>query len=164
MTPTAYTASAYVEREARKLLQGRQAWAWVRNQETGAAFVAVPSGSRVYQVHPFGASCTCEATQVWNAPTCKHRRAVVLANQEDELAAMLAAISSPRCPDGPPEPPAPSLSEMRILFPGCAGGCGNLADDGRQFCSECAAVRERSQRMAAARAAVLRAFTTEGAE
>lgn len=79
--------SIYIETEARNLLRQRDQWAWARNKETGVAYVAVPSGAKVYHVRPDGRGCDCEATQHWNVKMCKHRRAVQLANHEDALAA-----------------------------------------------------------------------------
>lgn len=138
MATTVY--SRYVETEARKLLANRHQWHSARNKETGVSFIAVPSGERVYHVHPRGKGCDCDATQVWHVAMCKHRLAVQFANEEDaafdaEIARVLGSA------------PKPKLRYEDIFK--CCRDCGDLADglDGR--CSKCASDAEWAARRGA---------------
>lgn len=117
---------------------------WVTFRVNGERYIALPSGNsgRTYWVRATADGCSClyyERT----GRQCSHMLAV-------ERNAMLEELA---------EPAPVTMHDLRILLPGCAGGCGAITE-GNLYCDECSAQRERAQRMAAARAKVLESWTT----
>lgn len=121
-------------------LENRDQWVTIRIE--GVRFVIVTSGTsgRVYGLPVDASSCPCK----WNTETrtqCSHMLALELAATMDELAEDAAV---------------PTLVSLRSLYPPCMGGCGSVLDSSTQsWCDDCAAIRERSERMAAARRRVI---------
>lgn len=117
----------------------------------GTRYVVLPSGrsNRVYHVLASGDRCDCRWSQTQRTP-CSHRlaveRAALLDEQIEEIDAAIAEACVP-------------LKSLRDLYPGCAGGCGSIVEarDGL-WCDDCAAKRERAERMAAARRRVVEAW------
>jgi len=137
-----FTATAAQMASALMHLEMRSEWRTVRIGDVRYVVLVSGNSGRVYYVRADGRGCDC----VWSqraATPCSHRVAVELAAIEDELREEYVVGSA-------------SLKAMRDLFPGCAGGCGQIVEarDGL-WCDDCAAQRERAERMAAARARVL---------
>ncbi len=127
MTQTSYTATPSQYASAAMHLETRIEHVRVDGQR----YAVVQSGNsgRVY-IMPADASA-CDDACVWwkkTRTTCSHLLAVELAALEDELRETASV---------------PSLISLRALFPGCAGGCGELVDGGfSRLCDRCASDRE----------------------
>src|SRR4051812_46552832 len=110
---------------------------WVTFRVSGVRYVALPSGNsgRTYWVRADAAGCSCP----WYARTleqCSHMLAVYAQATEQELAE------------------APLMAD---LFTRCARvGCASVCES--RLCDDCAAIIERSERMAAARTRVVEAW------
>lgn len=139
------TASQYAS--AALHLERMADWLFVRI--AGERYAVIPSGTsgHTYLCRADARGCSCLG-YVKTGRRCSHMLSLELAALEDDLR----------------EPAPVTIQEMRILLPGCAGGCGSLVEarDGL-WCDDCAAVRERAASMAAARAKVLEAWTQEEA-
>lgn len=135
-------------------LNERDEWHTVRI--SGVRYISMKSGTsgRRHFVRADARGCDCLWSQRAATP-CSHRLAVELAATEDELAEEQARI------DAAIDEALGTISwdDLRASMPGCAGGCGNVTE-GNLYCDDCSATRERSERMAAARAKVLEAWTT----
>ena len=133
-----YTATPSQWALAGMHLDRRSEWTFFR--VNGERYVALPSGNsgKTYWVRADGAGCSCPFYSA-RLEQCSHMLSVYLDATMDDLA----------------EAPA-SLKSLRDTMPGCAGGCGNLVEarDGL-WCDDCAAERERSERLAAARRRVV---------
>jgi hypothetical protein len=107
---------------------------WVTFRVNGERYVALPSGcsGKTYWVRADAAGCSCPF-YASTGRQCSHMLTVELDAMEQELAE------------------APLMAD---LFTRCARvGCGAICES--RLCDECAALAERSERMAAARRKVL---------
>ncbi len=128
MASAVYSPTASQFASAAMHLERRSEWRTVRID--GVRYISLISGrsNRVYLVRADAAGCGCVWSQTMSSP-CSHRIAVDLAAMEDDL-------SEDRDP-------------MADLFTRCARvGCGAICEG--RLCDECAAMAERSDRMATA--------------
>lgn len=117
-------------------LERRSEWRTVRID--GVRYISLVSGrsNRVYLARADADGCSCIWSQTMSSP-CSHRIAIDLDALEQELAE------------------APTLAD---LYQRCARvGCQELCE-GTTLCDDCAALQERSERMAAARARIVEAW------
>jgi hypothetical protein len=127
---SAPTASQFAS--ATTHLERRSEWRTVRID--GVRYISLVSGrsNRVYLARADAAGCSCTWSQTMSSP-CSHRIAIELAALEDELAEETTTLAE--------------------LYPRCARvGCGAICEN--RLCDDCAAIQERSERLAAARARV----------
>ncbi len=126
MAQTSYTPTVSQFASAAMHMELRSEWCTVRIN--GERYVRLESGSsgHVYLLRADARACAC----AWYEKTggqCSHMLALGLAALEDELRETASV---------------PSLASYRDLFPGCAGGCGELLDDGGSYsklCRRCSA-------------------------
>lgn len=137
MTSAVYQATPSQLASATMHLERRSEWRTVRI--SGVRYISLVSGrsNRVYLARADAAGCSCPWSQTMSSP-CSHRIAIDLDALEQELA----------------ETPV-----MADLYRRCARvGCQELTE-GTRLCDEDAAIEERGQRMAAARASVLEGWS-----
>ena len=124
MAQTSYTPTVSQFASAAMHMELRSEWCTVRIN--GERYVRLESGSsgHVYLLRADARACAC----AWYEKTgeqCSHMLALELAAMEDELRETASV---------------PSLASYRDLFPGCAGGCGELLDGGySRLCEHCSA-------------------------
>lgn len=135
-------------------LEQRKEWRTVRIN--GERYVVLQSGcsGRTYIARADAAGCSC----LWYCKTlsqCSHMLAIYcaatldeLAEEQDRLDDEIDAAIAEVCSEI-------SWDALRREMPACAAGCGSLADEGRQFCTDCSAKRARDERLAAARRRVM---------
>ena len=121
MAQTSYTATPGQYASAAMHLELRSEWAYVRIN--GERYVSMTSGTsgHVYLLRADGRGCACTYYET-TGKLCSHALALELATMEDELRETASV---------------PSLASYRDLFPGCAGGCGELVDDGGSYSKLC---------------------------
>lgn len=130
--------------EAERLAAMADKWAEGFDRQTGVRFNLFTSKSTpgaIYRTRIDGrGGCTCPGARHSRTGGCVHQLACAIVTERAQQTA---------------EAPV-SLSDLRVMLPGCVGGCGNVIEQGGLlWCDECSATRERSQRLAAARARVL---------
>mgnify|MGYP001582261380 CR=1 FL=1 len=115
-------------------LERREDWRYIR--VAGTRYVVLPSGhsGSTHWVRDDARGCSC-LFYAKTFATCSHMISVRMANEADAQQ-------------------VPSLKSYRDLFPGCAGGCGDLVDGPSQFCDRCSSDQAHQQEMAAKRRAV----------
>lgn len=143
MASAVYSKS--VQQRAAELVAKADKWAEGVDNRTGVRFITFTSSREpkagekavYYHTRIDGRGCTCPAARKSRTGRCCHQLAAqTVAERAQEQAAV-------------------SLKDLRLTMPGCAAGCGELADSGGPFCDQHAAEAERSERLAAARRRVL---------
>lgn len=134
--------------EAHEMAAQSQTWSRGRSKANGREFWVIPSRSEEGVAHwTTNYGCTCKGAR--RHGNCAHQEAVRIVEQEQARidAAIDEALGTV------------SWDDLRLAFPGCAAGCGQITENRDGFCDQCGAERERGQRMAAARARVLEEWT-----
>jgi hypothetical protein len=139
------TASQWASAATHLSLRNDPIDGWRTVRIAGVRYVRMVSGNsgKIYLVRADARGCEC----CWYAKTlatCSHMVALELAALHDDILETAAL-------------PAVSLADLRLMFPGCAAGCGQITE-GNLFCEDCSAKRERSERLAAARRRVAEAW------
>lgn len=121
---------------------------------TGQRFYVVPATKPLtaHWTAVDGSGCTCIGFN--RRGTCTHAIAARMRAEQQEFDRRLAAITAPRCPEGPEDAPVPTLrASYDTLYRACqTPGCLDITEDGR-FCGFCCA-RETRRLDAESRAAV----------